>query len=424
MSRAHDLQHSRAQPLRVALLGCGTVGRELARRLLAGALDGGRSSPRVELVRVLVRRAELDRGLPPGLLTDRLDDVLDAEPDAVVEVMGGIEAPLDAGREVLSRGVPFVTANKSLLAHHGEELRSLAQARGAPLAFEAAVGASLPVVAVLRALRADRLLGFRGVLNGTCNFVLDRLSRASTGPGGARLTLDDAVREAQALGLAEPDPSADLSGRDAAEKLCVIAQELGWVDVRSSDVRTRGIERLTADDCAAERREGRAIRLIASIEFEGERPMFAVEPVALDARDPLAQLPGEENGVVLNCEMAGRVFLRGRGAGPGPTASALLGDLASALGLPRAPSPRLSGRPAPAREPRSTRHSVRLARPGVTPDDVFAALAAAGVGAERIELARDGVRVTTGPATRAAAGRLAADLDDDRTLVVPILASG
>lgn len=417
-------------PFRVALLGCGTVGREVAKQLLAGRLPG------VELAAILVRRSDIDRGVPRDLCLTSAAQVLALRPDAVIEVIGGVDAPLPLARATLRAGIPFITANKSLIARHGEELSELARAHNTVLAYEAAVGASLPVIASLRALRADSVHTVSAVLNGTCNFILDRLTRGQhgqqAGPGRAPESLADAVRAAQALGLAEPDPTADLSGRDSAEKLAIIAREIGISGITPDDIEVRGIDRITGDDCRAAAREGRAIRLLATIERRERGWRLAVEPTLLPARHPLATLPGPHNGVLVEAELAGKVFLQGAGAGPRPTAAALLGDLSAVLRscrrepvgsrhtlsteVPPTPTaPSHAARPDPHRS-----HAVRLRGSPASPDAIFDALRAARLRAETLELSRDGIRAILQPAAARAVADFVASLRHADALVLPV----
>ena len=398
---------SRQTKARVALLGCGTVGREVAARLVE---QGDRLG--VELVRVLVRDRTRDRGIDPRLLTDCFDDVLDSRPDLVIELIGGVEAPRVLVDRALRRGIAVVTANKSLIAHHGESLDEVARAHGAALAFEAAVCAGVPVIAALRQLRGDRLLSVRGVINGTCNYVLARL--------GAGLALDAAVREAQERGFAEPDPAADLSGRDAAEKLCVLAAAAGWQGLRPEHVACEGIAGITPEDAARARRSGRTIKLVAELDLGGDQPAARVGPVLVSREHPLAAIDGADNAVIITAALAGEVALRGPGAGPRPTASAVLGDVARLL----ARRPRQSRSPREgAAAPASHRHQIHIGR-AIAPSGVYDDLRAHGLEPEEIDIGADGTTVLTSPApTRLAAeaGRALGGPGDAVRLVLPIL---
>ncbi len=302
------------RPVRVALLGCGTVGRKVAHELIARRLG-------VELCRVLVRDTTRDRGLASELVTDRIEDVLASKPDIAIEALGGREPAREHVARLLAAGVHIVSANKTLIAHHGEELSRLARSRGVRLRYEASVCAGIPVLASIAHLRGDRIVSVRGVVNGSCNFILSRLEEG--------WTFASALEEARRRGLVESDPSADISGRDSVEKVCVLARAAGLGEIAPADVAVRGIEGVTPEDLRAARRDGRTVKLIAEIERDGDRVRARVGPTLVPRGHELAGVVDEENGVVIESELAGRVFLRGRGAGPAPTASAILGDVAA-----------------------------------------------------------------------------------------------
>lgn len=323
-------------PIRIALLGCGTIGREVARVLLEEGPSRG-----LELVSVLVRDPARPRGLPDrlhslahckGLFTGDLNDVLRAKPDLAIEVLGGLGASADIVRTLLDSRIHVVTANKTLIAHHARELRALAASRGVRLRHEATVAAGVPLFAALHQLRGDRVTRLRGVINGSCNYILTRMERTGE-------TLQHAVHAAAAEGLVEPDPSADISGRDSAEKLCVLAGELGF-HLDPGDVHVTGIEALEPGDLRAAARDGRAIRLISELAVQSSpadgmtpdhqppaRIHASVSPVLIPRSHALAKLTGAENAIEITAELAGTLVLRGLGAGPKPTTSAILGDV-------------------------------------------------------------------------------------------------
>lgn len=361
-------------PIRIALLGCGTIGREVARVLLEEGLSRG-----LELVSVLVRDPARPRGLPDrlhslahckALFTSDLNDVLRAKPDLAIEVLGGLGASVDIVRSLLGSRIHVVSANKTLIAHHARELRALAASRRVRLRHEAAVAAGVPLFAALHQLRGDRVTRLRGVINGSCNYILTRMERTGE-------SLQQAVHAATAEGLVEPDPSADLSGRDSAEKLCVLAGELG-IHLHPRDVRTTGIEALEPNDLRAAAREGRAIRLIAELSVQSSptdestprlQPSAcihaSVSPVLIPRSHALAKLTGAENAVEIEAELAGTLVLRGLGAGPKPTTSAILGDVhAIASGIRHSRDPQQADdatdtEPHPLTEPEPTdRHAL------------------------------------------------------------------
>jgi homoserine dehydrogenase len=310
-------------PLRVALAGCGTVGGALL-----GLLQGHREAVRrrlgrgVEVVSVLVRDAARERPHAPHRERVTTDPAafLAAGADVVVEAIGGIDPAGEIVRDALARGAHVVTANKALLAAHGPSLLRLATQRGARLEFEASVGGAVPVVRTLR----DQLAGhgvqcIRGVINGTTNFILDRLAEGSA--------WEAAVAEAQRLGFAEADPSRDLDGRDAEDKLRVLAWLGFHADPRTVPVRREGISPALAPLARDAAAGGRTVRLVAELRLEGRRLAGTIAPRVLDANDPLASARGEENAFEIHSESAGVIRLSGKGAGGSATASAVLADL-------------------------------------------------------------------------------------------------
>jgi len=306
---------------RVALLGCGVVGRRVAERLeserdrLAEAI--GES---IELSVVLVRDTARDRGLSRARLTSCLREVVDDPAlDAAIEVLGGVDPAFPILERLLRRGVPVVTANKSVVAHHWDALHSAARASGSALRFEASVGGAMPIVRALRSLAGDRIERVRAVLSGSCNFVLERIRRDGW-------SLERSIAAARDCGLLEPDPSADLSGRDAAEKLSIVSALAGR-RIEPGAVDVTGIDRLRPEDLAATALDGRRWRLVA--EWSRERAFVA--PRLLPQDDPLFEVPDAENAAVIDARDSGRIVIQGRGAGPAPTAATVLGDLIESL---------------------------------------------------------------------------------------------
>lgn len=324
--------------LRVALLGCGGVGRAFAeliaaRRESVACVHG----VTVELVAALVRDTAKPRSaaLEGTRITDDPAEIAAARPDVVVEVLPGAEPAGELVAGLLSRGIPVVTANKALLAERGAELRDLARRSGAALRFEASVAAGVPLFSVLeRSLRTTDVASVTAILNGTSNFVLDRLAR----PGA---TIASALDEARRLGLAEPDATADLSGADAARKLRVLALALTGRELRASRVEVEGIASIRPEDVARAAALGFRVKQIAEVRLAGPEPRGFVAPVAVHDDHPLARVVGADNGVLLEADTpaspVGALFLSGPGAGPAPTAASLLDDvLAVALDAPRA----------------------------------------------------------------------------------------
>lgn len=323
-----------APPIRIALAGAGTVGGALLdlldrerHALLA------RLGVRFEVVSVLVRDAARPRSarLDRARLTDDVDAFLRAEAEVVVEAIGGTTVAGAIARATLLRGRRLVTANKALLRAEGPALASLVRAHehlGAALDLEAAVGGGVPVVRVLRdSLAGHGLTAVRGVLNGTTNYILSQMERGHE--------FHAALAEAQRAGFAEADPSRDLDGTDASDKLAVLSWLAFGTDPRTLRIRTEGLAPDIGARVAAARLDGRVIRLVAQAERDPDGHVRAsVAPVALDPTHPLARVQDEENVIVVESTSAGAITLHGRGAGGDATASALLADILRSLPHP------------------------------------------------------------------------------------------
>jgi homoserine dehydrogenase len=343
-------------PLRVAVLGAGTVGREViralvdpddARRVRVGPGGGGRA---LALTGVAVR--DLDRargsGIPEELLTDAPAHlVATADSDVIVELMGGDEPARTLLLAALRAGKDAVTANKHVLAHHGPEIEDAAAGTGASIRFEAAVGGGIPVLAALAGgLAADRLERVRGIVNGTTNHILSAMER---GAG----TYEAVLRDAQQRGYAEADPSGDVEGRDAINKLVVLVRlAFGrWLDPASIPDRPPsvrgwggpGITGVTADQLAGARALGLTIRLLASASRSGERISASVLPTAVPETSALGRTSGVRNRIEVRSDPIGDVGFDGPGAGGPATSSAVLADL---LALARGEGSTWAGTPA------------------------------------------------------------------------------
>jgi homoserine dehydrogenase len=314
----------RTEPIRVAMLGCGTVGSQVVRLLRdqAGDLTARAGAP-VELVGVAVRRPHKHAELGDLLTTDASALVTRPDVDVVVEVVGGIEPARTLLLEALKAGKSVVTANKALLAEDWAALAEAADASGADLYFEASVAGAIPLLRPLReSLAGDRITRVAGIVNGTTNFILSSMS--STGASYA-----DALDEATRLGYAEADPSADVDGYDAASKAAILATLAFHTRVTAADVHCEGIRRVTASDIAAAGRIGCVIKLLAICERtpDPESVSARVYPAMIPAAHPLASVDGAFNAVFVEAEAAGQLMFYGQGAGGAPTASAVLGDL-------------------------------------------------------------------------------------------------
>lgn len=315
-----------AQPLTVGLLGAGTVGSGVVRLLADHAEDlAARIGAPLEVGPVAVRDLAKARDLPAGTLTDDPRRVVDdAGVDVVVEVMGGIEPAFSHIRSALERGASVVTANKELIAEHGTALRTLAYEKGARLEYEAAVAGSIPIIKPLReSLAGDRVRKVLGILNGTTNYILTRMSEQG-------LAFDDALAEAQALGYAEADPTADVDGHDAASKTAILAGLAFDAEVTAADVTVEGIRGLTSTDIAHADRMGYVIKLLGIAEECGGTVSVRVYPALVPRSHPLANVRDSFNAVFVEADAADELMFYGRGAGSLPTASAVVGDIVTA----------------------------------------------------------------------------------------------
>jgi homoserine dehydrogenase len=316
------------KPIRVAMLGCGTVGREVVRLLHEHADDlAARAGAPVELAGVAVRRPHRHPDLAELLTTDADGLVGRDDVDVVVEVIGGIEPARSLLLGALKSGKSVVTANKALLAEDGPTLAEAADAAGADLYYEASVAGAIPLLRPLReSLAGDRITRVAGIVNGTTNFILSAM--AASGSSYA-----DALEEATRLGYAEADPGADVDGYDAASKAAILASLAFHSRVTGADVHCEGIRSVTAADISAAAEMGCVIKLLAICEripADGTGPESVsarVYPAMIPATHPLAAVDGAFNAVFVEAEAAGQLMFYGQGAGGAPTASAVLGDL-------------------------------------------------------------------------------------------------
>ncbi|MGY1693326.1 MULTISPECIES: homoserine dehydrogenase [unclassified Geodermatophilus] len=314
-------------PLRVALLGCGTVGGAVLRLVGEQAADlAARVGRPVEVAGVAVRRPDRHPEVPAELLTtDALGLVTRDDVDLVVEVIGGIEPARSLIQAAIEAGKSVVSANKALLAEDGVALHAAAAKAGVDLYYEASVAGAIPLLRPLReSLAGDQIRRVVGIVNGTTNYILSRM--AETGAG-----FSEALAEATELGYAEADPTADVDGFDAAAKAAILASLAFHSAVTASDVHREGISAVTATDVARAAEIGCTVKLLAICERvggpDGESVAVRVHPAMIPTSHPLAAVGGAFNAVFVEAEAAGQLMFYGQGAGGEPTASAVLGDL-------------------------------------------------------------------------------------------------
>lgn len=316
----------RTRPLKVALLGCGVVGSEVARIMTTHADDlAQRIGAPVELTGVAVRRpSKVREGIDPALVTtDATALVKRGDIDVVVEVIGGIEPARTLITTAFEHGASVVSANKALLAQDGAALHAAAGEHGKDLYYEAAVAGAIPLIRPLReSLAGDKINRVMGIVNGTTNFILDKMD--STGAG-----YQEALDEATALGYAEADPTADVEGFDAAAKAAILAGIAFHTRVRLDDVYREGMTEVTAADFRSAKEMGCTIKLLAICErsADGGSVTARVHPAMIPLTHPLASVRGAYNAVFVESDAAGQLMFYGPGAGGSPTASAVLGDL-------------------------------------------------------------------------------------------------
>lgn len=322
---------SQHEPLKVALLGAGSVGSQVARLLLEQRDElAHRIGAELQLIGISVRNPEAKRDveLPAELFTTDAEALV-TEADLVVELMGGLEPARSLIKTALEHGADVVTANKALIATHGPELFAIAQERGAQLNYEAAVAGAIPIIRPLRdSLAGDEITRVLGIVNGTTNFILDRMHERGESP-------EEALRIATELGYAEADPTADIEGYDAQQKAAILSSIAFHTTVPVESVHREGITRVTSEQIAAAARAGYVVKLLAICEKTttqaGEPAVSArVHPALVPAVHPLAAVHGGNNAVFIESVAAGNLMFYGAGAGGIQTASAVLGDLVSA----------------------------------------------------------------------------------------------
>jgi homoserine dehydrogenase len=312
-----------ARKLKIGLLGCGTVGRGLVELLGRNeALVRRRSGVDLRITKILVRDLGKERqGVDRALLTSDPDKVLNNGCDLVVELMGGIEPARGFIERSLSRGKHVVTANKALLAIDGFNLMKAAEAQNVRLGFEASVCGGIPIIRALRdGLVGNNIQKLSGILNGTCNYILTRMTEDG-------VEFEDALREAQAKGFAEADPTLDIDGHDAAQKLTILTELAFSTHVGADAVQVEGIRDLGADDVQAARELGFVIKHVATAEFSEGSVSLGCAPVLLPSSHQLASIRDENNAVLVRGDAVGEMLFSGKGAGSLPSASAVLSDV-------------------------------------------------------------------------------------------------
>lgn len=309
----------------LGLLGCGTVGSEVARLLSRDHADlSARSGATLELVKVGVKDASKDRSsIDKSLLTTDLSSIVtDPSVSIVIEVMGGIEPARSLILQALNAKKSVVTANKALLAKHGAEVFAAARANGVDLYYEAAVGGAIPILRPLReSIVGDSVTRVMGIVNGTTNYILTKMDEE-----GAEY--ETVLKEAQRLGFAEADPTADIEGHDAAAKIAILASLAFHTQVTIDDVHVEGISKLSKRDIEIAKAIDHVIKLLAIAEVTDDGKVSArVHPTLVPRHHPLASVRNAFNAVFVEAKSAGELMFYGRGAGGAPTASAILGDL-------------------------------------------------------------------------------------------------
>jgi homoserine dehydrogenase len=312
------------KPVRIGMLGCGVVGGSVARLLLADTAElSTRAGVKIELSRIAVRTIKPHEGINPALFTtDPFSIVNDPEIDLIIEVMGGIEPARELIMTAIENRKSVVTANKALLASHGAEMFTAAYAKGEDIYYEASVAGAIPIIRPMRdSLAGDFVTRLIGIVNGTTNYILTKMHEDNR-------EFADVLKEAQALGYAEADPTADIEGFDAAAKAAILSGLAFHTRVTVDDVYREGISQITLEDVNIAKSMDHVIKLLAIAELTpADEISVRVHPVMLHKSHPLASVRDAYNAVFVEAESAGSLMFYGRGAGGAPTASAILGDV-------------------------------------------------------------------------------------------------
>jgi homoserine dehydrogenase len=311
--------------IHIGMLGCGVVGGQVAALLEKNNAElSTRAGAKLILKKIAVRDLKAAReGVNPALLTTDAQSVInDPEIDIVIEVMGGIDPARELILAAIKNGKSVVTANKALLASHGADLFTAADNKGVDLYYEAAVAGAIPIIRPMReSLVGDQITRVMGIVNGTTNYILTKMDEEGR-------AFDEVLKEAQSLGYAEADPTADIEGFDAASKAAIIAGLAFHSRVSVDDVHREGISSITADDVAVAKTMNHVIKLLAIAELTPDnRISVRVHPALIARSHPLAAVRDAFNAVFVEAKSAGQLMFYGRGAGGAPTASAVLGDV-------------------------------------------------------------------------------------------------
>jgi len=311
--------------LNIGILGCGVVGSSVARLLQEDSGDfAARSGANLKLVKVAVKNLSTKRDFVPSIILtdDSASVVSDPSIDIVIEVMGGIEPARELILSAIKNGKAIITANKALLALHGAELFEAADKNKVDLYYEAAVGGAIPILRPMReSIVGDHVHRVMGIVNGTTNYILTKMDEEGS-------AFADVLKEAQSLGFAEADPTADIEGHDAAAKAAILAGLAFHSRVTSNDVYCEGISKISARDVEVARDMDHVIKLLAIAELTSNNQVSVrVHPTLISRQHPLASVRNAFNAVFVEAESAGELMFYGRGAGGAPTASAILGDL-------------------------------------------------------------------------------------------------
>ena len=312
---------------KIALLGCGTVGTGIVRLLQEnGSLIDRRDGIEFEITKILVKDLAKTRpGIDPALLTDQIDLIVnDPDISIVLEAMGGTDPALGYALKCLRAKKHYVTANKELMAKHWEELNAAAEAAGVTLSFEASAAGAIPIIQVLKtSMRANGIASVMGIINGTTNYILSKMTAEGT-------EYADALKEAQELGYAEPDPTADVEGFDAAYKLSILCALAFDARVKVDEIYREGISKISAIDIAFANELGYTVKLLGIGKYLHGTVQARVHPVMIPMDNPLASVGGPFNAVLVSGNASGDIMLYGRGAGDLPTASAMVSDALNA----------------------------------------------------------------------------------------------